>query len=90
MPGLAVDGRLIFTGEQFIDTANTLEIDDWVRLDLGVRYVVSAGDVPLTLRARLDNVTDEAYWASTGGFPRANYLIQGEPRTLSIRLSADF
>lgn len=90
LPGLTVDGRVIYTGEQFINETNTLEIDDWARLDIGLRYRAVVADVPIVLRARLDNVTDTAFWATSGGFPGANYLIQGAPRTVSLRISADF
>ncbi len=90
LPGLTVDGRVIYTGEQFINEANTLEIEDWARLDLGLRYVTEFNAIPIAVRARLDNITNNAYWASSGGFPGANYLIQGEPRTFSLRVSADF
>ena len=89
-PGLTFDGRIVYTGEQYTNEANTIELDGWTRLDVGVRYATRLAEVPVTLRARLDNVTDEAYWASTGGFPGANYLIQGAPRTLMATISADF
>ena len=89
LPGLTIDGRVTYTGEQFINEANTLEIDDWTRLDIGVRYVATIAGAPVAIRARLDNITNNAYWASSGGFPGANYLIQGEPRTFSLRISAD-
>ena len=89
LPGLTVDGRVIYTGEQFINEANTLDIDDWARLDIGLRYAATIAGTPVAIRARLDNITNNAYWASSGGFPGANYLIQGEPRTFSLRISAD-
>ena len=89
LPGLTVDGRVIYTGEQFINEANTLDIEDWARLDIGLRYAATIAGTPVAIRARLDNITNNAYWASSGGFPGANYLIQGEPRTFSLRLSAD-
>ncbi|HEX5788186.1 MAG TPA: TonB-dependent siderophore receptor [Woeseiaceae bacterium] len=90
LPGLTVDGRLVYTGEQYVTEANTVELDDWTRLDVGVGYVTAIGGLPLALRARVDNVTDESYWASTGGYPGANYLIQGNPRTFAVTASVDF
>jgi iron complex outermembrane receptor protein len=89
VPGLSVDGRLIFTGEQFTDAANTVELDSWTRIDLGARYEIEASGVPLTLRARVQNLTNESYWASTGGFPGANYLVQGDPRTFLLSASVE-
>lgn len=90
LPGLTVDGRVVHTGKQFTDSANTTSVKAWTRLDLGVRYTLDMAENPVTLRARLENVTDNDYWASVGGFPGANYLILGNPRTLSLSASVDF
>lgn len=89
-PGLTVDGRVVYTGEQFVNETNTIELESWTRFDLGLRYRADFGAVPLTFRARVDNVTDKGYWASSGGYPGANYLIQGAPRTFMVTVSADF
>lgn len=88
--GLIVDGRVVYTGDQYVNTANTIELDAWTRLDIGARYVVNWDARALTFRLRVDNVTDESYWASTGGFPGANYLILGSPRTYAVSASIDF
>ena len=88
--GLTLDGRIVLTGEQYADAANTVELDGWTRLDIGARYTLDIAERPVTLRARIENLTDEAYWASTGGFPGANYLILGNPRTFSVSASVDF
>jgi len=88
--GLIVDGRVVYTGEQYVNAANTVELDGWTRLELGARYVVNWDARALTFRLRVDNVTDESYWASTGGFPGANYLILGAPRTYALSASIDF
>jgi len=89
--GLAFETRAIYTSSQYADAANTQEVPSWTRLDLGVRYVMAVGnDQALTLRARLDNVTDRDYWASAGGFPGSAYLTIGNPRTLTVSASLDF
>lgn len=90
VPGLTLDGRLVYTGEQFANETNTLELDAWTRLDLGVRYSFEAQGRPLTLRARVENLTDEADWLSAGGYPGANYLVLGAPRTFIVSASVDF
>ena len=90
VPGLTVDGRMIHTGEQYINTANTFEVDSWTRFDVGLRYATFWGDTPVTVRARVENVTDESYWASVGGFPGSNYLVQGAPRTFLTNVTVDF
>lgn len=88
--GLTLDGRITHTGEQYVNETNTVELDSWTRLDLGVRYAMQLAEQDVTLRARIENVADEAYWASTGGFPGANYLILGNARTFTVSASVDF
>jgi len=89
--GLAFETRAIYTSSQYADAANTQEVPSWTRLDMGVRYSMPVGnEQALTLRARLDNVTDRNYWASAGGFPGAGYLTIGNPRTLTVSASLDF
>lgn len=90
LEGLTVDGRVIFTGEQPANATNTVDLDSWTRLDLGARYTTTIAEKPVTFRLRVENVTDEAYWASTGGYPGANYLVLGGPRTVSLSASVDF
>jgi len=89
LPGLTVTGRVVHTGEQPVNAANTLELDSWTRFDLGARYVFAAGAVPVTLRLTVDNVADEAYWASAYD-TFATALLQGQPRTVRASVSADF
>lgn len=89
VPGLTLTGRAVHTGEQWVDAANTLSLDSWTRFDLGARYVFAAGDTPVTLRLTVDNVADEAYWASAfDSFSAA--VLQGQPRTVKASISADF
>lgn len=89
--GLAFETRAIYTSSQYANANNTQELPSWIRLDFGVRYVMPVGnEQALTLRARLDNVTDRNYWASAGGFPGSGYLTIGNPRTLTVSASLDF
>ena len=88
--GLTVEGRVVHTGEQPIDTAGAAHIDAWTRLDIGARYATEVSGRPITVRARVENLADEDYWAATGGYPGANYLTLGAPRTLLFSVSADF
>ena len=88
--GLTLEGRLTHTGEQPANATNTVDLDAWTRLDLGARYAFTAAARPLELRARVENVVDESYWASAGGFPGANYLVLAPPRTFVVSLSAEF
>lgn len=88
--GLTLEGRSIYTSSQYLDAANQYDIPSWTRFDLGARYVTTVDEHNLTLRARLENVADKDYWASAGGYPGKNYLVQGAPRTLMLSASYDF
>ena len=88
-PGATLTARMVHTGPQWVDAANTLELDNWTRFDLGARYVFAAGETPVTLRLSVDNVANERYWASAfDSFSAA--LLQGTPRTFKASVSADF
>lgn len=90
VPGLALDARIVHTGSRYADAANTLKVPGWNRLDAGVRYLTEVAGKLVTVRARVDNVTDRNYWASVGGFPGAGYLVVGAPRTYTLSASVDF
>jgi iron complex outermembrane receptor protein len=89
MSGLTVTGRMTYTGKQWVDAANTLRLPDWAVFNLGARYVVAAGETPITLRLNVDNITDKRYWASAYDVFSAA-LLQGQPRTFKASISADF
>ena len=90
LSGLTLEGRVVHTSAQAANAANTLELDAWTRFDAGVRYAFEAGQRPLTLRARVENLADEDQWVAVGGYPGSNYLTLGAPRTLSLSISAEF
>ncbi|PEQ13841.1 TonB-dependent siderophore receptor [Novosphingobium sp. PC22D] len=88
VPALTLTGRVVHTGEQPANAANTLSLDDWTRFDLGARYVVVVGDNPLTLRFLVDNVADKRYWSTSFDTFRPD-LLQGAPRTFKLSASID-
>jgi iron complex outermembrane receptor protein len=88
--GLTLDGRVMYTSSQYADAANTIEVDSWMRFDIGARYAMEVGGRPVAIRARIDNVTDEGDWISVGGYPGSNYLVLGAPRTFILSASVDF
>ena len=90
VPGLAVDGRWVRTGASYANATNTLRVPGWNRLDVGARYMTEVQGKLVTLRARIDNLTNRNYWASVGGYPGSGYLVVGAPRTLSLSVSVDF
>lgn len=89
IPALTLTGRVVRTGSQAANDANTLQLPAWTRFDLGARYVLVIGDKPLTLRANVDNVGNERYWASAFDGFRPD-LLQGAPRTFKLSASIDF
>lgn len=92
LPELTLVGRVVYTGKQAVDSANTLELDSWTRFDLGARYVALVGDTPLTLRFNVDNVADKRYWATAYNAFSAfgSRLLQGGPRTFKASASIEF
>lgn len=92
LPALTLVGRVVYTGKQAVDAANTLELGSWTRFDLGARYVALVGDTPLTLRFNVDNVANKRYWASAYNAFSAfgSRLLQGGPRTFKASASIEF
>ncbi|WP_312846576.1 TonB-dependent receptor [Sphingopyxis sp. PET50] len=88
-PGLTLTGRVVHTGEQAANQANTLELPSWTRFDLGARYVAVVADKPLTLRFGVDNVANKRYWVSAFEIFSPD-LLQGAPRTFKASASIDF
>lgn len=84
--GVTLASRVIHTGSQYANDANTLKLDSWTRLDIGARYTTEIDNRAVTFRANIENVTNEAYWASANG----GYLVQGDPLTLKISAGIDF
>lgn len=87
--GLTLTGRVVHTGKQWVNVGNTLRLKGWTVFNAGARYVLAAGETPVTLRLGVDNIANKAYWASAyDDFSAA--LLQGQPRTFKASLSADF
>ncbi|MGY1918100.1 TonB-dependent siderophore receptor [Pseudomonas tolaasii] len=86
--GAALSARVLRTGGEYVNAANTLNIPAWTRVDLGARYGFKADDKYITLRANVENVANKAYWASAS--TSNNYLTQGEPRTVKVSATVDF
>jgi iron complex outermembrane receptor protein len=87
LPGLAVNGRVTYTSAQYVDSANTLELPSWTRLDLGARYATRLGGKPVVFRASVDNVFDKDYWQ--GVFFNGSVTL-GAPRTYRLTATVDF
>ncbi|MGQ8916152.1 TonB-dependent receptor [Pseudomonas lundensis] len=86
LQGVALNARMLRTGGQYANEANTFSIPAWNRFDLGARYSFDVEQRAVTLRANLENVANTRYWASANG----GYLSQGEPRLLKVSATVDF
>ena len=75
---LNLDARVVASGGQAVDTANTQSIPAWARLDIGGRYDFETR-VPISLRVNIDNVTGNNYFESS-----LLGLGYGSPRTVRI------
>ncbi len=88
--GLSLNARTVYTSKQYADGANLQKLPSWTRLDLGATWNTRFMDRDLTLRARVDNVTDKNYWASAGGYPGAGYLVLAAPRSVAVSATVGF
>lgn len=80
-------GRVLYNGSTFYDQANTQKIEDWTRVDLGARYKFERENGnPIEIRANVENVFNENYWASSA----RGFLAAGAPRTFMLSASFDF
>ncbi|NIF32369.1 TonB-dependent siderophore receptor [Enterobacter sp. Cy-643] len=85
---LTATGTLIRTGSQYANADNSIKLNGWTRLDLGVRYSTKVNEQKLTWRASVENVTNEKYWASVDD--SGAYITQSDPRTLKLSMTVDF
>ncbi len=85
LPGLTLNANVNHTGKRYANNTNTLSLPSFTVLDIGARYETEVRGNPLTLRATVQNVTNEAYWA--GGSLAGGY---GAPRTVLLSASVDF
>jgi iron complex outermembrane receptor protein len=81
-----LNGTVIYTGKQYVDSANKQPIPDWTRLDLGARYTTAINGRKTIFRANIQNVTDANYWSSVASF---GTLFQGAPRTYLLSMTVD-
>jgi len=86
LSGLTLTARTIYTGDQYVNEANTREIPDWTRFDIGSRYTFKSGGKTITLRANVENVFDKRYWSTASTFG----LTYATPRTAFLSATIDF
>lgn len=86
LPAATLTGRVVRTGKQYLDVANTQQVPAWTRFDLGIRYVLVVDEHPVTLRLSAENIDNRNYWYSAFG----GYLLQGQPRTVKASVTFEY
>ncbi len=84
LPGLTLLAGARHVGKRYLEADNSHRLDSYQLYDLGARYQTRLGNQQVTLRANLDNATDEKYWQAN----QWAWLTPGAPRT--FRVSAEF
>lgn len=87
VPGLTVGGRVIHTGAQWVNSANTLRLPSWNRLDLNAGYETRLGATPVQFNASVENLADKNYWSGTFG---DGFVMPGAPRTFRLSAKVSF
>lgn len=87
LPGVTLTGNVFYTGRQYVDQANTQNIPQWTKLDLGARYKTTTFGKSTTYRLSVLNALNKTYWASVDSY---SGLAVGEPRTLLLSATVDF
>ena len=75
-----------YTGKRAVDADNQWYVGSITLFDLGARYALEMGNMPVTFRVNVDNATDDAYWLTTSG---SGNLTQGMPRTLTLGVEVE-
>jgi len=85
--GFTLTGGAIYTGSQYVNQANTQELDAWTRFDIGARYATHVEGRPTTFRATVQNVFDREYWSGVASY---GAISPGYPRALQLSATVDF
>lgn len=84
--GLTLTANATAASKQYLNADNSLSVPGRTVYDLGARYAMKVSGRPMTLRAAVTNVTNEAYWAK----PHYTSLALGAPRTVMLSATVDF
>lgn len=92
VPGLTLTAGVVHTGKRYVNNSHRLAVSDYTTFDVGARYVTRLLAKSLTLRARVQNVTNEAYWLGSwnGGDGSGLSGGLGAPRTFLMSATVDF
>lgn len=87
LQGLTVGGRLIYVSKQWANSANTLRVPSWNRVDLNASYATKFGNTPVRFNAAVENVADKKYWI---GMFSDGFVMPGAPRTFRLSATVSF
>jgi iron complex outermembrane receptor protein len=82
----ALNAGIVYQGERFADSQNTITKDAYTRVDIGAKYDFAVREVPMSVRVNIENLFDKNYIA--GG--SVNNAAIGEERNLKLALQASF
>ena len=85
--GLTLTGGVNFTGQTYVNQANTQSVPSWTTFDFGARYATVIYGKSTTLRAGLLNAFDRNYWSGVASY---GTISLGAPRTLFASATIDF
>lgn len=85
--GMTVSAGVRHVGSRYLEANNTHQMGSYTLFDLGVRHVMAVNGQQLTLRAKVDNLSNEKYWQAHGDW---GFITPGEPRTFRISAQLAF
>ncbi|MFT3965288.1 MAG: TonB-dependent siderophore receptor [Sphingobium sp.] len=85
--GLKLSGGVRYSGKAYGQAANSFVYPSVTIGDLGASYSFSSGGQDYTLRANVQNITDERYWVPSAS---GTGLSAGAPRTFSVSAEIAF
>lgn len=87
LPGATLTGRVLHSGAQFYDQANTQSIPAWTRFDIGARVAIpNRFGNPVVIRGVVENVANNAFWQTAID----GLLSQGAGRTVLVSTQFSF
>lgn len=87
LQGVTLTGGVNFTGQEYVNQANTQSAPSWTTFDFGARYTAPVYGKSTTFRAGVLNAFDRRYWSGVASFGTVSL---GAPRTLYASATIDF
>ena len=86
LQGFSVTGAAYHVGRRAVNSLNQAFAPGYTLYDAGVAYDTEFNDMQMTFQLNAQNLTNERYFSSTGGF----LLAQGGPRLIKFLISTKF